>query len=167
MAERDLRGIERAVKKDFRKLLQEEIREEKRVSIPSKTKKAVYERAKGRCERCGKPLKIGKGAQFHHLKKPTVKSRPSTIQFLCATCHMNHGHDYKSRTTGYDPLTGRPIRKTRIVRKKVRKNPSSPYWKKKSKTTTKKTKRKTTSKKIKSKTKKIRKRRPNTTRKTS
>lgn len=163
MVERDLRRIERAVNGDLGKLLQEEIREEKRVPIPSNTKEAVYERAKERCERCGMPLKrTDKGGHFHHLKKPTAKSRPSTIQFLCATCHMNYGHDHKSRSTGYDHLTDHPIKKTYIVRKKVRKNPSSPYWKMKSKTPTKETRRKTTSKKIKSKTKKTRKRRPKT-----
>jgi len=104
-------------------------REERRVSILSATKKRVYERAKGRCESCGMPLKMtDRGAQFHHTRKPTVKSRSSTIQFLCATCHRRHGH--KKRTvTKYDML-GRPNKVTKIVRLKVRKH-KSPYWEQK------------------------------------
>jgi len=143
LVERDLRRIDRTVKRDLGKLLQQEIREEKRVPIPSKTKRAVYERAGRRCESCGYPLKMtDKGAQFHHLRKPTAKSRPSTIQFLCATCHRKHGHKFYTVTK--QDLLG-TIRERRIKRKKVRKH-QSPYWKEKPKSAKKKPKTKRTQK---------------------
>jgi len=125
------------------KLIFGEIREEKRVLIPSDTKKTVYDRANKRCESCGIPLRIkDRGAQFHHTKKPTVKSKPATIQFLCATCHTKYGHEFYT-VTKRDPL-GRPIKEPRIRRKKVHKHPSYPHWKEKPKTTNEKpTKRKT------------------------
>lgn len=113
-------------------LLRGEIGEEKRVRIPSTTKKAVYERAEGRCESCGRPMKMtDKGVQFHHTRKPTVKSRPTTIQFLCATCHRQHGHDFNTITK--KGTYGETIKETKIKRKKVRKH-KSPYWKEKPKT---------------------------------
>jgi len=131
-ATRDLRSVRRAVARDL-SFLRREIQEEKRVPIPSDTKKSVYERANGRCESCGRPLKMtGKGAQFHHTKKPSVKSRPSTIQFLCATCHTSYGHEFYT-VTKTDPL-GTQFKETRIKRKKVGKH-KSPYWKEKPKTT--------------------------------
>jgi len=136
-----LKAIDRAVKADLKKLIGSEIREESRVPIPAKTKRIVYERAKGRCERCGRPLKMSDtGAHFHHLRKPTTRPRPQNVQFLCAFCHKQYGHEFKSRTVGYDPITGKPRKKVIIIRKKVRKDPSSPYWKdlKKSKKKTKK-----------------------------
>jgi len=141
--------------KPLHKIILGEIGEEKRVPIPSDTKKAVYERAKKGCESCGMPLKMtDKGAQFHHTRKPTVKSRASTIQFLCATCHRKYGHEYYT-VTKQDVLG--PIKETRIKRKRVHRH-KSPYWKMRHKSTTKKTKRKPTSKKAKPKTKKTRKR---------
>ena len=109
-------------------------REERRVSIPSATKKAVYNRVKGRCESCGMPMKMtDKGAQFHHTRKPTVKSKPSTIQFLCATCHRRYGHE-KYTVTKQNPYGIGTVKETKIKRKKVHKH-KSPYWKKKRKTT--------------------------------
>jgi len=120
--------------KDVQKLIWGEVRGEKRLSLPSETKKKIYERAMKRCQSCGRPLKMNQG-EFHHLRKPTVKSRPSTIQFLCPTCHKTYGHEWKTRTV-------RTILETRkvpnIVRKNVRKHPSSPYWREKPKTTKKK-----------------------------
>jgi len=108
-------------------------REEKRVRIPSDTRKAVYDRAKKRCECCGMPLRMSQG-EFHHLKKPITKPRPSNLQFLCPT-HHKLGHKWKTRTQ-------RTMLETKkvpnIVRKKVRKHPSSPYWREKPKTTKKK-----------------------------
>ena len=119
--------------KSLEKLILGEISEEKRVSIPSTTKKAVYERANRRCESCGLPLKMtDKRAQFHHRREPTVKSRPSTIQFLCANCHRNYGHEYHT-------VTKQGIKERRIKRKRVGRH-ESPYWEIKPKTTTKKTK---------------------------
>jgi len=99
--------------------------EERRVSIPMKTKREVHKRANKRCECCGMPLKMKQG-EFHHLRKPTVKSRPPTIQFLCPT-HHKLGHKRKTRTirTGLGETRKEPY----IKRAKVRKHPSSPYWK--------------------------------------
>ena len=101
---------------------------ERRVPLSMETRKKVYERAKGRCESCGIPLKMKEG-EFHHLREPTAKSRPSTIQFLCPTCHKRYGHDYKTITRstifGTEKIT-------KIIRKRVRKH-KSPYWNEKSK----------------------------------
>jgi len=64
-----MKEIERAVARDL-SFLRKEIQEERRVAIPSDTKKSVYERANGRCESCGKPMEIAnKAAQFHHQRK--------------------------------------------------------------------------------------------------
>ncbi len=127
-------GLDKITIKSIDKLLWGEVRGEKRVRLPSETKKKVYERAKKRCQSCGKPLKRNQG-EFHHLRKPTVKSSPSTIQFLCPSCHKEYGHEWKTRTV-------RSIFETKkvpyIVRKKVRKHPSSPYWKEEPKATKKK-----------------------------
>lgn len=113
-----------------------ELQEEKRVSLPSKTKKEVYQRSDGKCESCGKPLKMNKG-EFHHLRKPSVRSRPSTIQFLCPTCHRNYGHEWKTRTV--HTIFGEE-KKRYLVRKKVHKH-KSPYWDKIKKTASRKKKR--------------------------
>jgi hypothetical protein len=123
--------------------------EEKRVRIPSDTRNAVYKRAKGRCESCGMPMKLSdRGAQFHHTRKPTVKSKPSTIQFLCATCHRRYGHE-KYTVTKPKPYGLGTVKESKIKRKKVGKH-TSPYRKTKTKTAKKKTtktkKRKTTRK---------------------
>lgn len=145
--------------KSLKKPFWGEMSEEKRVPLPSKTKQAVYERANRRCESCGKPLAMtGKGAQFHHTRKPNVKSTPSTIQFLCATCHTQYGHEYHTVTK--QTILG-TIKERRIRRKRVHRH-KSPYWEVKPKSTTKKAKRKTTPKKMRSKTKKTRKRKPKT-----
>jgi len=122
--------------KPIGKIILGEIREERRVPIPSSTRKAVYERANKRCESCGMSLKMtDKGVQFHHTRKPTAKSRPSTIQFLCATCHRKYGHEFYTVTK--TDLLG-TIKKTKIKRKKVRKH-KSPYWKEKTKSRKRKT----------------------------
>ncbi|MEM2960594.1 MAG: hypothetical protein QXU67_03205 [Candidatus Bathyarchaeia archaeon] len=117
--ERDAKELKQTLKKsvemDLKKLVGTELREEKRVPIPIETKKMVYERAKGRCERCGRLLKMSdSGANFHHLRKPTTRPSPKYVQFLCAFCHKQYGHEF---------ISGR------IRRKKVRKDSSSPYWK--------------------------------------
>jgi len=140
-------GLNKTKIKAIDKLFWGEVQGEKRVPLPSETKNKVYERANGRCESCGMPMKkTDKGVQFHHTRKPTVKSRASTIQFLCATCHRKYGHEFYT-VTKRDHFHG-TIKKTKIRRKRARKHPSSPYWKKKPKTnkkkpTTRKTKKKT------------------------
>lgn len=131
--------------KDMQKLVWGEIRKERRAPIPSDIKKAVYERANRRCECCGMPLKMSQG-EFHHLRKPTVKPRPSNLQFLCPT-HHNLGHKREIRTVRSTMLETR--REPYIVRKRVRKHPSSPYWREKTKRTARRKKR-ITRRKIKS-----------------
>ncbi len=122
-----MHGIEKIKIPRLDKLIFGEIQKEKRVRLPMKIKREVYEKANKRCQSCGKPLKMRQG-EFHHLRKPTVKSRPSTIQFLCPTCHKAYGHEWKTRTVRTAFETGKvPY----IIRKKVREHPSSPYWKQK------------------------------------
>ncbi len=139
-------GLNKTKIRSIDKLVWGEVRGEKRVRLPSETKNKVYERANGGCESCGMPMKMtDKGVQFHHTRKPTVKSRASIIQFLCATCHRKYGHEFYT-VIKQDPFYG-TTKETKIRRKKVRKHSSSPYWKKpktnKKKPTTRKTKKKT------------------------
>ncbi|WGM90375.1 MAG: hypothetical protein NUK63_04430 [Candidatus Bathyarchaeum tardum] len=96
--------------------------EEKRVAIPASTKKEVYSRAKGKCESCGTKMKMtGDGGDFHHTRKPSVKSRPSSIQFLCAVCHRRYGH--AKRTKIVKNAFGTVIeKKVTITRRKVGKH---------------------------------------------
>lgn len=96
---------------------------EARLPISQATKRAVYARAKKRCECCGMPLKMNQG-QFHHHRTPKIKPTPKTVQFLCATDHQNYGHEKKTRTIRVGFVTRK---ETYIVRKKVRKR-KSPYW---------------------------------------
>jgi len=131
-----MREIEREVARDLR-LMKGAIwdKEERRVPIPMKTKREVYERANKRCESCGKPLKItDKDVQFHHTgkTKPSVKSRPTTIQLLCASCHTKYGHEFYTVTKR--DLILPPKKETRIRRMRVRRH-KSPYWEKKPKST--------------------------------
>jgi hypothetical protein len=99
-------------------------KEEKGVRLPAVVKRQVYENAQRRCECCGKPLKISQGA-FHHLRKPSAGATPSNIQFLCGT-HHRLGHERKTKVKqtrlGFQS-------KTIIKRKRVRKHPTSVYWK--------------------------------------
>jgi 5-methylcytosine-specific restriction endonuclease McrA len=88
--------------------------------LPLRVKRIVYERAKGKCQRCGTPLKMNEG-DFHH-KGVATSERPSSIVFLCPNCHRKYGHEY--RTVKHDTLFGlekevRVIHK-RVVRKKRR-----------------------------------------------
>lgn len=51
----------------------------------------IYEREKGKCQRCGKFV-YGKRAQVHHVvtikKNPLLKLEPNNLRLLCPTCHM-------------------------------------------------------------------------------
>ena len=135
-----LKGLDKIKIPSVDKLILGEIREEKRVPIPPDIKKAVYERAKRRCECCGMPLKINQG-EFHHLRKPTAKARPKDLQFLCPTHHSPKlAHEWKTRTV-HHPIWGTK-KKTYVKGKRVRKRPSSRYWKEKPKTKKKPTRRK-------------------------
>jgi len=58
---------------------------------PMNVKRAVYERAKGKCEKCGIPVEMSEG-DFHHTRDPTVTPRAKSVRFLCPTCHRKYGH---------------------------------------------------------------------------
>lgn len=67
---------------------------EKTVPIPQETKIIVYKNADKRCECCGRLLRMGRG-DFHVTREPIFTAEPSTLQFLCPTCHMIYGHTSK------------------------------------------------------------------------
>jgi hypothetical protein len=97
--------------------------EPKRKPIPLRVKRIVYERAKGKCRKCGTRLKMDEG-DFHHKGKPT-STRPSSIVFLCPNCHRKYGHKY--RIVKHETVWGgvekeRKIIRQRIVRKKAKKH---------------------------------------------
>jgi hypothetical protein len=99
-------------------------KDEKKVKLGTELRRQVYERAKKRCECCGKPLKISQG-EFHHLRKPCTDANPLTIQFLC-NAHHKLGHERKIKVK--QTLSGIQT-KTIIKRKRVRKHPSAIHWK--------------------------------------
>ena len=92
-----------------------------RKPLPMRVKRLVYERAKGKCQKCKTRLKINEG-NFHHKGKPT-STRPSSIVFLCPNCHTKYGHYYTTirRETLFGSETERRIHRQRIVRKKPKK----------------------------------------------
>lgn len=53
-------------------------------------KKAIYKRAKGRCEACKIPLKKTSG-EYHHIKA-YVDGGETTIENLALVCDMCHQH---------------------------------------------------------------------------
>lgn len=77
-----------------------------RKPIPMKVKRQVYERAKGKCEKCRIPLEMNEG-DFHHIRDSTVTPRASSIRFLCPLCHRRYGH---KRFARYDDWTGTEVR---------------------------------------------------------
>lgn len=89
--------------------------EKERKSIPMKVKRQVYERAKGKCEKCGTRLNMNEG-DFHHTRDPTVIPRPKTVRFLCPLCHRRYGH--KRITRKRETLFGTE-KETNIVRQEV------------------------------------------------
>lgn len=94
--------------------------EPKRRPMPLRVKRIVYERAEGKCQKCKTPLKIDEG-DFHHKGKPT-STRPSSIVFLCPTCHRRYGHKWKTvkRETLFGTEKERKLVQQRVVRKKPR-----------------------------------------------
>jgi hypothetical protein len=93
-----------------------------RKPIPIKVKRQVYNRAKGRCEKCGIHLKINEG-DFHHIRDATVTPRATSIRFLCPLCHRKYGH---KRITRYDDWTGTEIKTIpRVVVKLRKKKPKT------------------------------------------
>lgn len=70
--------------------------ERTRKPISMKVKRRVFERAEGKCEKCGTPLKMNEG-DFHHTRDPTVTPRPTSVRFLCPLCHRRYGHKRVTR----------------------------------------------------------------------
>ena len=152
--------------------------EKTRKPIPMRVKRKVYERAKGKCEKCGIRLKINEG-DFHHTRDPTVTPRATSVRFLCPLCHRRYGH---KRVTRKRETLLWTEKETKVVRQDVVKIKKPPRKKPKTKRVAvrdifgdvigyrtvkvrepKTTKKKTTPKKKRKTTKK--KRKPKTTRK--
>jgi len=89
--------------------------EDERKPVPVKVKRAVYARAKGKCEKCGISLKINEG-DFHHTRSPKVIPRASSVRFLCPTCHRRFGHQRVTRKS--DSFFGSD-KEVKLVRQKV------------------------------------------------
>ena len=89
--------------------------EKTRKPIPMKVKRQVYETAKRKCEKCGRPLKMNQG-DFHHVRDPTVTPRASTVRFLCPTCHRIYGH---KRTTRKRETFFGTEKETKTIRQEV------------------------------------------------
>ena len=89
--------------------------DESRKPLPMRRKRAVYERARGCCEKCGRKLSISEG-DFHHTRDPSVIPRAENIRFLCPLCHRRYGH--KRKTLRRETLLGTE-KEVRIVRKDV------------------------------------------------
>lgn len=117
-----------------------------RKPIKASVKKEVYQRAKGKCERCGIKMTMSQG-HFHHTRTPTISPTAKTVQFLCPNCHSWHGHKRKTVTRGKGSLFEE---KEQIVKRRTVKVKKTP---KKRKTVKKKTAKKT-KRKVKKSTKK-------------
>jgi len=89
--------------------------EKERKPIPMKVKRRVYERAEGKCEKCGTRLKMNEG-DFHHTRDPTATPRATSVRFLCPLCHRRHGH--KRTTRKRETLLGTE-KETKIKRQDV------------------------------------------------
>ena len=111
----------------------------KRKPIRMSVKKEVYQRTKGKCERCGIKMTLKRG-NFHHTRSPTISPTAKTVQFLCPNCHSWYGHKRKTRTS-QDFFGDRKV--VTVKRQKVRKAPT----RKTSKSKSKKPKAKTSTKK--------------------
>ncbi|RIJ65521.1 HNH endonuclease [Rummeliibacillus sp. POC4] len=69
-------------------------------SIWKATRKKVYERERGCCQRCGRFV-FGKLAQVHHIVKvknnPTLKLEENNLRLLCPECHMIEEHEEENK----------------------------------------------------------------------
>ena len=84
--------------------------ERKKTTIKNSVKADVYDRAKGKCEKCGKKLKFNEG-HYHHTRSDAKTSKG--FRFLCPDCHYKYGH---SRKVTKDAFFGN---ETKVVRKQV------------------------------------------------
>ena len=104
-----------------------------RKPLRTSTKRAVYQKASGKCARCGMPIRWGsRKGTYHHTRTPSVRSTAKTVQFLCQNCH-SEAHEYKTvRRSGLFETK----KVVKIVRKRLRKK-SSPIKRKRTFSTTK------------------------------
>jgi len=93
--------------------------ESTRKPIPMRVKRAVYKRAKGKCEKCHIKLKIEIG-DFHHTRDPTVTPRAKSVIFLCLLCHRRYGH--RRVTRKHETLIGTEY-ETKVIRERVVRKP--------------------------------------------
>lgn len=103
-------------------------REEARIRLSTATRMQVYENVDGRCERCGRQLREEQG-EFHHTRKPSLRSQPKTIQFLCHKCHTKYGHKRKVVVLKPTLPWQKPKRVVHIKRIRVSMLRSFPQWK--------------------------------------
>ena len=86
-----------------------------RVPVPIGTIKKIFLRAKGKCEKCKKPLK-GLRPHIHHKDKNPKNNKESNLVLLCPNCHSKqHIKDKPKKNTKkgdywVNPLTGRKER---------------------------------------------------------
>jgi DNA-directed RNA polymerase subunit M/transcription elongation factor TFIIS len=99
-----------------------------RKRLPMRRKHAVYKRAGGKCEKCGRQLEMNEG-DFHHTRDPMVVPRAENIRFLCPTCHRKYGHKRKTiKREGlfYTEKESRIVRKDVVkIEKPVKKKPKT------------------------------------------
>lgn len=73
-------------------------------AFSAETKTTVYERAKGRCDKCG--MMVGQQAQFHHRRARGMGSTSRPESASAANCLLLHPacHDYieKHRTEAFN-----------------------------------------------------------------
>lgn len=69
-------------------------------SIWQRTRDFIYERDKGRCQRCGKFV-FGRDAHVHHVIPISVDERlklePNNLKLLCKDCHMIEENELKEK----------------------------------------------------------------------
>lgn len=71
--------------------------------IPTWSRRAVREREKDRCARCGAPIKAG---HWHHRRSRRVRDEhqhhPCNGVLLCGTCHTwVHANPFLARKSGF------------------------------------------------------------------
>lgn len=79
-----------------------------RAAVPISTQKEIFIRAKGKCERCKKPLK-GLKPHIHHKDKKPSNNKKSNLILLCPNCHSKKHLGDKPPKGSYriNPITGR------------------------------------------------------------
>lgn len=78
------------------------------------TRRRVYERERGCCQRCGRFV-FGKLAQVHHIVKvkdnPILKLQEDNLRLLCPECHMIEEHGEKNKKVFANFFNSPPVKK--------------------------------------------------------